>query len=127
MGMTYAARVVRRITALAAVCAATIITPIVMLVLLVAINADGQTIAAEVAVIDTVAKSLLNKDITYAALFVAGMSCVITGMLVRVMVQMFREFLNASVQSATAMTKISEQFAELHTHISSRPCQMERK
>jgi hypothetical protein len=125
MGRIYAIRAIRKISGLGKICSALSVLPVFML--LVMMSPDVRAQAAELAAASKVAENLMNKDVTYAALFVASLSCILTGLLVRVMVQMFREFLTASVQQASAMAKVAAEFSELNMQLSTRPCQVMSK
>jgi hypothetical protein len=70
--------------------------------------------------VEVAAKSadlLRDKDLTWAALFVAGLSTVMTGILVRVMVLMFYKFLEASVQKATSDASTAAELRDLKCEV----------
>lgn len=119
MGKVYARRAAYRMTLVSKLVLLTTIVPVMMLLTAsLTMPAIGQTDAITAA--SKTADILADKDLRWAALFVAALNTILTGLMVKVLVSMFLKFLNASVEQAIAMTKVAESFNDLRKIIEDR-------
>lgn len=90
------------------------------LFIVLGIRVNAQT--AEMAVAAKAADVMVNKDITWLAMFVAGLNVVLTIVLVRAMVLMFNKFLESSVAKATAIQQMADRMDAMTNELNKRPC-----